>query len=181
MSDPTAQAALSDTRQRISALALIYRALYQGEDLRSVDLSEFLEELIAQLVLADVGASGSIRTALTLEPLVIDPDRLAPLALFAVEAISNAKKHGLQAAGGQIRVALTATRGVARLDISDSGSGDDGPEGTGVGRTLMKGFARQLRGEAAFFANPEGGLTTRLTFPTHGDDDISGASARAQT
>ena len=41
---------MTDTRQRISALALIYRALYQGPDLKRVDLRQFLEELIAQLV-----------------------------------------------------------------------------------------------------------------------------------
>lgn len=177
MTDPATRAAMSDTRQRISALALIYRALYQGDDLQRVDLGGFLEELISQLVLSDVGPRRAIRTRLTLEPLVIDPDRLAPLALFAVEAISNAKKHGLDAAGGDIRVTLTTADGVARLDIADSGKEPDGPEGAGVGRTLMKGFARQLRGEATFYANPEGGLTTRLTFPTHGDDTVSETGA----
>src|SRR5471030_3314586 len=44
--DPAARAAISDTRQRITALALIYRALYQSPDLRRVDLREFLEELV---------------------------------------------------------------------------------------------------------------------------------------
>ena len=167
MTDPAARTAMSDTRQRISALALIYRALYQGEDLRRVELGSFLEELIAQLVLSDSGAARGIRTGLALEPLAIDPDRLAPLALFAVEAISNAKKHGLDGDGAHIQVTLTTHDGQARLDISDSGKGGDGPDGQGVGRTLMKGFARQLEGEATFFPNPTGGSTTRLTFPTH--------------
>ena len=47
---------MSDTRQRITALALIYRALYQSPDLKRVDLRQFLEELIAQLVAGDAGA-----------------------------------------------------------------------------------------------------------------------------
>ena len=50
LTDPAARDAMSDTRQRISALALIYRALYQGPDLKRVDLREFLEELVGQLV-----------------------------------------------------------------------------------------------------------------------------------
>jgi hypothetical protein len=29
----------------------------------------------------------------------------------------------------------------------------------------MTAFARQLRGEASFKANPDGGLTARLSFP----------------
>ena len=57
LTDEAARAAISDTRQRITALALIYRALYQGPDLRRVDFGEFLDELTGQLV-ADWGRGG---------------------------------------------------------------------------------------------------------------------------
>src|SRR5205085_1006683 len=55
LTDPAARMAMSDTRQRITALALIYRALYQSPDLRRVDVRQFLEELVAQLVSSDAG------------------------------------------------------------------------------------------------------------------------------
>ncbi|HEX5378615.1 MAG TPA: histidine kinase dimerization/phosphoacceptor domain -containing protein, partial [Phenylobacterium sp.] len=87
LSDPAARAAMSDTRQRITALALIYRALYQGPDLKRVDLRTFLEELTAQLIAADSLHGAGVETELHVDTLIIDPDRLAPLALFAVEAI----------------------------------------------------------------------------------------------
>jgi two-component sensor histidine kinase len=168
LTDPAARAAIQDTRQRISALALIYRALYQGPDLRRVDLGEFLDELIGQ-VIADAAPGARIRTELHLDPLSIDPDRLAPLALFAVEAITNARKHGL-AEGGLLEVTLAVEGKWARLDISDTGLGNsaadiDQAEG-GVGRTLMTAFARQLKGELSLTPNAFGGLTTRLIFPT---------------
>jgi two-component sensor histidine kinase len=168
LTDPAARAAIQDTRQRISALALIYRALYQGPDLRRVDLGEFLDELIGQII-ADAAPRARIRTELHLDPLSIDPDRLAPLALFAVEAITNARKHGL-ADGGLLEVTLTVEGTTARLDISDTGQGGGAPEmahaGEGVGRTLMTAFARQLKGELSLTPNAAGGLTTRLIFPT---------------
>jgi hypothetical protein len=56
LADPAAKAAMNDTRQRITALAQIYRALYQGPDLKRVDLRPFLEELTAQLLANDMGA-----------------------------------------------------------------------------------------------------------------------------
>src|SRR6185369_9428530 len=87
LTDPAARAAMSDTRQRITALALIYRALYQSPDLRRVDVRQFLEELTAQLTTGEGGSPGRVRTALEADDLEIDPDKLAPLALFAVEAI----------------------------------------------------------------------------------------------
>ncbi len=168
LTDPAARAAIQDTRQRISALALIYRALYQGPDLRLVDLGEFLDELIGQII-ADAAPGARIRTELHLDPLSVDPDRLAPLALFAVEAITNARKHGL-AEGGLLEVVLAVEGKSARLEISDTGLGDAAPAnpqaGGGVGRTLMTAFARQLKGELSMTPNAAGGLTTRLIFPT---------------
>jgi two-component sensor histidine kinase len=167
LTDPAARAAMSDTRQRISALALIYRALYQGPDLRRVELRDFLDELIAQTLLGE-SALAPIRTELDIEALEIDADRLAPLALFAVEAITNAKKHGLDHSGGVLGVNFHVRGEMAELTISDTGLPGAPPAsiGEGVGRTLMTAFARQLRGEVRFLANKAGGLTTRLTFPT---------------
>ncbi len=168
LTDPAARAAMSDTRQRISALALIYRALYQGPDLRRVELRDFLDELIAQTLLGESVGGAPIRTELDIEALEIDADRLAPLALFAVEAITNAKKHGLDHSGGVLGVNFHVRGEMAELTISDTGLPGAPPVsiGEGVGRTLMTAFARQLRGEVRFLANKTGGLTTRLTFPT---------------
>jgi len=166
LSDPSARAAMSDTRQRITALALIYRALYQGPDLKRVDLRPFLEELTAQLVAGEMLHGPPVRTELAVDALVIDPDRLAPLALFAVEAITNAQKHAFSERGGVLKVTFTVHDDQAELEISDDGqASDDSLARSGVGRTLMTAFARQLRGTAELIRNPQGGITARLRFP----------------
>ncbi len=170
LSDPAARAAMSDTRQRITALALIYRALYQGPDIKHVDLKPFLEDLIGQLLAGDVGG-GHIRTEVRADRLAIDPDKLAPLALFAVEAVTNAQKHALQRGGGVLTVDFTLREGEAELAIADDGGGGDREtpremsQTSGVGRTLMNAFARQLRGKMTLEQNTIGGLTARLVFP----------------
>jgi two-component sensor histidine kinase len=167
LSDPAARSAMSDTRQRITALALIYRASYQGPDLRRVDLRPFLEELTAQLVSGELHHGIVVRTELHVDPLVIDPDRLAPLALFAVEAITNAQKHAFAGRGGTLTLNFTVRGEEAELEISDDGQPrDDALTASGVGRTLMTAFARQLRGRADLSRNAAGGVTARLIFPT---------------
>ena len=167
LTDPAARAAMSDTRQRITALALIYRALYQGPDLKRVDLRPFLEELTAQLVAGEINHGPSVRTELHVDALVIDPDRLAPLALFAVEAITNAQKHAFAARGGTLALAFHVRGEEAELAISDDGQASETALTTsGVGRTLMTAFARQLRGRAEVARNEAGGVTARLIFPT---------------
>jgi two-component sensor histidine kinase len=167
LADPAARSAMSDTRQRITALALIYRALYQGPDLKRVDLRPFLEELTAQLINGELAHGLAVRTELKVDPLVIDPDRLAPLALFAVEAITNAQKHAFASRGGTLRLNFTVRGQEAELEISDDGeASEDALVSTGVGRTLMTAFARQLRGRAELTRNADGGVTARLIFPT---------------
>jgi len=170
LTDQAARQAMSDTRQRITALALIYRALYQGADIKHVDLRPFLEELTGQLLAGDMSAHGSVHTEVRAERLVIDPDKLAPLALFAVEAVTNAQKHALSEAGGKLIVEFTVRGPEAELTITDDGGGRNAapdPESIkGVGRTLMNAFARQLRGRCTLERNDRGGLTARLIFPT---------------
>ena len=176
LADPSAREAISDTRQRISAMALIYRALYQGPDLRRVELRSFLEELIAQLLVSDQDSTGAIRTELHADDLIIHPDKLAPLALFAVEAISNAQKHAFAGRGGTLRVTFRVTEDEARLEIADDGPGQDGGRpASGVGRTLMTAFARQLHGRVETEPNAWGGTTAQLIFPT--PDTASSPSA----
>jgi hypothetical protein len=55
LTDPASKAAVGDTRQRIAALALIYRTLYQSDDLRYADARIFLTELVGQLVASESG------------------------------------------------------------------------------------------------------------------------------
>jgi two-component sensor histidine kinase len=166
LADPAARAAMSDARQRINALALIYRALYQGPDLRRVDVRQFLEELVGQLSAGEGGRPAPIRTELQADDLEIDPDKLAPLALFAVEAISNARKHAFGPEGGLIRVRFGVGPEEVVLEIVDNGGGDaESLPTAGVGRTLMSAFARQLRGSAEVQPGPDRGVCVRLTFP----------------
>ncbi|MDR3509887.1 MAG: sensor histidine kinase [Caulobacteraceae bacterium] len=169
LTDAAARTAMSDTRQRVGALALIYRALYQGADVRRVDLRQFMSELIGQMVVEQQAEGGAVRTELEADELTIDPDKLAPLALFAVEAISNAYKHALGRNGGVLKVRFTVTGAEAELSVADEG-GCAPPnaqgEGVGVGRALMSAFARQLRGRMEMGPNDAGGVTARLIFPT---------------
>jgi two-component sensor histidine kinase len=147
-------------------LALIYRALYQSSDLRSVEVRAFLEELVAQLLNGEGPRAHPVRTSITSDELHLHPDKLAPFALFAVEALTNAFKHAFPARAGEVAVRLVVDGAEARLEIADNGVGDAAAAAAGgVGRTLMTAFARQLRGRAELDVGEEGGMTARLIFP----------------
>lgn len=166
VSDPAAHAALGDTRQRIAALALIYRILYQSEPVREADSETFLRELVGQLVAGASIRGPLVTTSIEADPLVIDPDKLAPLALWVVEAVSNAQKHAFVDRGGDLQVRFRVCGDTSILEVQDDGPGFTEAAPPGVGRTLMIAFAKQLRGEAAIVPAPGGGSIARLTFVT---------------
>ena len=166
LTDAPAKAALGDTRQRISALALIYRTLYQGEDIHRADARDFLTELVGQLVAGETARGALITSSVETDSLIVDPDKLAPLALWLVEAVSNAQKHAFAGRGGALRVRFKVKGETSVLEVEDDGPGIDDATQAGVGRTLMGAFAKQLRGELEIVPAPAGGAIARLTFPT---------------
>lgn len=164
LADPAAKAAMGDTRQRIGALALIYRTLYQGEDIRRADLGQFIDDLVRQMIAGESRPGSVIDSSVEVESLIIDPDRLAPVALWLVEAVSNALKHAFNDRGGKLAVRFHFDRGQGVIEVEDDGPGSDKGAPQGVGATLMTAFARQLRGESLNYPAPKGGTVARLTF-----------------
>ncbi|MBB5745147.1 sensor histidine kinase [Brevundimonas variabilis] len=167
LTDAPAKAALGDTRQRISALALIYRTLYQSDNIRHADARDFLTELIGQLVASEAGRGHLVTSSVQADSLLVDPDKLAPLALWLVEAVTNAQKHAFATRGGDLQVRFTVEGETSVLEVQDNGPGpDQAADSGGVGRTLMGAFAKQLRGSAELIPAPCGGTIARLVFAT---------------
>jgi two-component sensor histidine kinase len=167
LEDSAARAALGDTRQRIAALALIYRTLYQSADIRHADLREFLTDLVGQLIAAESGRGPVVTSSVEADSLVADPDKLAPLALWLVEAVTNAQKHAFAGRGGALAVRFRVSGPSSVLEVQDDGPGAPVDRQTpGVGSTLMQAFARQLRGEMTMEQPEGGGVLARLVFPT---------------
>jgi two-component sensor histidine kinase len=167
LGDERGREALEEARARVTALALVHQALYEGEDLRTVDLGEFIENLVRALIDAAGGAARrvdlSVQVAAAPQPASI----AVPLALFVVEAVTNALKHAFpEDREGAIDIRVTEEAGSMRVTISDDGVGIDPkrpPERTGV--SLMNAFARQLRGQSCIGSGPNGGARVELTFP----------------
>jgi two-component sensor histidine kinase len=166
LTDGPARAAVGDTRQRIAALALIYRTLYQSDDLRYADARIFLTDLVSQLVASATGQGPVITSSVEADSLVVDPDKLAPLALWLVEAVTNAQKHAFAGRGGDLKVRFQVRGDTSVLEVEDDGPGVDETRRAGVGRTLMGAFAKQLRGTAEIVPSPGGGAIARMVFAT---------------
>lgn len=148
------QNGLEDIKTRVRALALVHRYLYEGDDVRLVDLRSFLTELCNTLVRSLIAQHRRVRLEIDLPELAVLSDRAVPIALFVTEVMTNSLKHAFPAGQkGRIDVRFrfegetdcvleVADDGVGAAQDSENSDGDGG-----LGSKLIDAFARQLGGE----------------------------------
>ncbi len=167
LSDPLARDVVGQAKARIAALALIHRLLYEeqrGGEKGTINVCHLLTELCAQL-----RSANRDRTGIALEcessDSALSVDQAVPVALFTVEALTNAFRHAfVSGPGGTIHVGYSDQNGVAVLRISDNGSGFIADAARPqMGLDLMEAFATQLSGEMEVASSPAGAVLT-LTF-----------------
>ena len=148
--------AISETRARINAIAVVHRGLYESSDLRSIGMRAFVSRLLSNLEDSLGLDERGIALRHEVEAIDVSADSAIPLALFIVEALGNAVKHGLDR-GGHVDVRVGVESDMLVLDVADTGCGVGDPAGmSGVGTRLMHGFARQLGAELSFADNAPG-------------------------
>lgn len=160
---------LSQTSARISALSLIHRLLYedgQGSEQGLVGINLLLSELCSQLRAAHRGTSG-VQLICHSAAKAIPVDYAVPLALFVVEAVTNAYRHAFEAGQkGVITMDFSAEGYGAILTISDNGKGFAAGQGIGqMGTELMQAFATQVNGELRLNSAVGEGTQVALVFP----------------
>jgi two-component sensor histidine kinase len=156
---------LQEMLERIEAMGLVHKRLYQSENITDFDLGEFTREIAANLV----GASGrsDIELVMDTESVKIKADDAASVALVINETITNALKHAFPAGrSGDLRVSIKPTQAACEIAIQDNGVGMNGStsHGTGFGHTLIETLVRQLRASIEWIpASP--GTCVRIMLP----------------
>jgi two-component sensor histidine kinase len=167
--DPRAEVAFAEARSRINALATLHRRLYESESLQEIDLKWFLEDLCSELRRGGLSRGRHVELTVDSPSEVIGPDVAVPLGLLVTEAITNAYKHAFNERDGghiQVRIVRESPESLL-LTIRDDGVGFDlaasSPDNSGLGRSLIEAFVRQLRGELE--TRFEDGTVVQLRFP----------------
>ena len=162
--DPAMTERLDSMLERVDALAVVHRQLYQSSDITSFDIGGFAENLTHDVV----GASGrsDIAVEMDAQPLFIDAAHASALGLILNEILTNSVKHAY-ADGRSGSLSLTVTnvddRGIIRL--CDDGPGMPSAQRTkSIGTSLITRLARQAKAEAVWSNNAPGTCVT-ITFP----------------
>lgn len=155
-------AALEEARRRLTAVALVHRRLYRGDQIEVVNAARYIEELCAD-TFAFMGEDWTQHLLLNLFPVLVSADRAVILGLVLTELLINANKHAYSGGTGPIEIELIEDRTHLHLLVSDKGVGR-ASSGKGSGSRIMEGLVVQLGGVLTYDDNHPG-LRTEIIVP----------------
>ncbi len=156
---------LAEAQARLSAVALVHRRLYRDDQVESVDLSRYLEELAGDMK-TSLGADWAAHMRLDLAPILVPTDRAVNIGLVLTELVINASKYAYGGRPGPILIALEQHRNRLRLIVADEGSGKVGTR-EGFGSRMMNAIVAGLSGTIEHDDNMPG-LRVIMTAPIEG-------------
>jgi two-component sensor histidine kinase/CheY-like chemotaxis protein len=145
--DPTAKNALAETQTRISAIASVHRRLYTSDDIRSVEISDYLANVLKELEATMNPTAKPSTIHLIADAVQVPTDKAISIGMIVSELVTNAFKYAYPDDGGEIRISFRKIGALGRLTVEDDGVGWDGggaPKGTGVGSRIVAALARNL-------------------------------------
>ncbi|MDP1860770.1 MAG: AAA family ATPase [Gemmatimonadaceae bacterium] len=152
--------ALADTQDRIRAMALVHENLYRSGNFSSVNMRDYVEDLIKAIFRAQRGADGPVQRNLDVEDLLVSIDAAVPCGLIINELVSNTLKHAFpDRKPGAIYLSLRRRCETTELRYRDDGPGLprdlDLAQVRSLGLKLVYNLAvRQLRGTMEIRRDP---------------------------
>jgi two-component sensor histidine kinase len=175
MHDSAASSALGVSADRVLVLGRLHERLQRSHTSAVVDTREFISALCDDL-----------RTAIELRPIalevhaeshIISQERAVPVGLIINELLTNALKYAFpDQRAGRVKVMFEREAQDYCLSVSDDGVGlVAGTEAaSGLGRSLVRAMASQLRGSLEIGPGPNAsGTCATVRFPPDGAERAS--------
>jgi two-component sensor histidine kinase len=166
--DEAAQRALDETHARISAVGLVHQHLYTSNDVREVQVDEYLTALLAQIEKSMMSDGFGVDIKCELAPVRMTTNQTVNLGVIVSEWVTNAVKYAYPQSRGPVRVRMrVADSASVELTVEDDGIGRDegaGAQGTGLGSRIVSSIAMSIKGQVRYI-HRHPGTQAQLTFP----------------
>jgi light-regulated signal transduction histidine kinase (bacteriophytochrome) len=153
---------MSEARRRLAAVSLVHRRLYRDEQIETVDLGRYFEELCQDLA-RSLGEDWERQMSLDLTPVLMSADRAISLGLILTELVINSSKHAYAGAAGPLSIAVEQHGSRLRLVVADRGTGAV-QAGKGFGSVMMQALVERLSGRLDY-AQDAPGLRASVLLP----------------
>ncbi len=149
--DEKGREALLESQSRVSAMGLIHNKLYQGKEVTSVHMPEYLKDL-GETLLDAYRLEEQVEIFFDVADIRLDVDNAIPLGLIINELVTNSLKYAFpKGREGTIEIALHRDNGRVRLEVTDNGVGSAAAENrtdsTSYGTNLIGLLTKKLKGE----------------------------------
>ena len=139
----------NEVNDRIKAMSVIHDKLYTFYNVSEINLSEYLDHIASELQI--LLGSTDVILKVESETIVLDVEKALLIGLMVSELVANAVKHGFgPKKEGVVRILFNIEEGRYVLRVLNDGNKlpkDVLDKNTGLGISLLKTFAKQLRGE----------------------------------
>jgi len=143
--------ALMESQSRVSAMGLIHKKLYQGEEVTTVNMQEYLRDL-GETLLDAYRLENQVDIFYDVLDIELDVDIAIPLGLIINELITNSLKYAFpRDREGTIEIVLHKDNDRLKLVVSDDGVGPAAAEkrtdSTSFGTNLIGLLTKKLKGD----------------------------------
>lgn len=154
------QALLLELQERIYAIELLHRQLYQSTNLKEIAFGVYVEGLVESMRHTYASDDANIVLHVKIENVLLSIDQTLACGLLINECVTNAIKHAFDEKGGHIHINFTCKENRCLLEVFDSGKGLESAFSLNTQNTLgiqlIKGIVlNQLQGEITY-ANQQG-------------------------
>lgn len=151
-------AELAEAQRRLAAVGLVHRRLYSGDQLQTVDLGRYLEDLCIDMT-SSMGSDWTGRISFDLAPILVPTDRAVNVGLILTELLINANKYAYAGGAGPIAVGLDQHGNDFQLTVGDHGPGKNRSH-EGFGSRMLTAMVKRLAGSSRESDNAPGLLIT---------------------
>jgi two-component system, chemotaxis family, sensor kinase Cph1 len=154
--DERVRAQFGFASDRIMAIAMVHRRLWQTEDIQSVDFTHYIQELRDGLV-ETWGPEWGDQVTVHGKRIIVSTDIAVVLALVIIELLTNAVKYAYGGRPGPIGVSIEQTPLGLLVAVKDQGVGMPAlPSKQGLGSRLTRGLVDELDGEMKVDSSTQG-------------------------
>ncbi len=148
--DEKGREALLESQSRVSAMGLIHSKLYQGNEVTSVHMPDYLEDL-GETLLDAYQLEEQVEIFYNVANIRLDVDEAIPLGLIINELVTNSIKYAFpKGREGTIEIALHRENDRLHLTVIDNGVGvvaaEKRTDSTSFGSNLIGLLTKKLNG-----------------------------------
>lgn len=158
---------INDSCSRITSMALVHQLLYQSDSFASINLDDYIKNLVQKLLIHFRDIAGYISLDTEVEDITFDINIMIPLGLILNELITNSIKYAFSGiSDGKITIKVKKEGEQFVMLYSDNGVGMpaniDFENVNTLGMTLIKNLSDQIDGKAEMI--PGEGSVFRIYF-----------------